>query len=211
MFVLTSNIRPVQMWLESMIESLEDVPPSSVDALSGLRAKDRASKRLSTVLNDEESALFVDLKAVQASEGKDFDETIFIEKAKSVLSKRSELVSMLEEQNKAAQEVYNMIDERISKFDARTEPLAHLLSVDHQESLSKRKKKKKKSEFGDGTVDPNEPVYCTCRMVSFGKMIGCDSDDCTVEWFHLGCVGLTEDTQPEKWYCDDCRNRLGLW
>ena len=25
-------------------------------------------------------------------------------------------------------------------------------------------------------VDPNEPVYCICRQVSFGEMIGCDGE-----------------------------------
>ena len=52
------------------------------------------------------------------------------------------------------------------------------------------------------TADPNEPVYCTCRRVSFGQMVGCDNDDCLTEWFHFGCVGLTEE--PSKWYCPDC-------
>src|SRR2546423_6540363 len=27
-------------------------------------------------------------------------------------------------------------------------------------------------------VDPNEPVYCICRQVSFGEMIGCDGEVC---------------------------------
>jgi len=26
------------------------------------------------------------------------------------------------------------------------------------------------------TVDPNEPLYCTCRQVSYGEMIGCDGE-----------------------------------
>jgi hypothetical protein len=25
-------------------------------------------------------------------------------------------------------------------------------------------------------------VYCTCRNVSYGEMIGCDDDDCEIEW-----------------------------
>ena len=52
------------------------------------------------------------------------------------------------------------------------------------------------------TADPNEPLYCTCRRVSFGQMVGCDNEDCLIEWFHFGCVGLTEE--PSKWYCPDC-------
>ncbi|KAI8002327.1 PHD finger protein ING1 [Camellia lanceoleosa] len=39
-------------------------------------------------------------------------------------------------------------------------------------------------------VDPNEPTYCFCNQ-------------CKIEWFHFGCVGLKE--QPKgKWYCSEC-------
>eukprot|EP00501_MAST-03F_sp_TOSAG23-6_P001706 GSMAST32.ASY1.ANO1.1779.1 assembled CDS len=52
-------------------------------------------------------------------------------------------------------------------------------------------------------IDPNEPTYCFCNRVSFGEMVGCDNDDCEIEWFHYACVGLTE--QPKgKWYCPQC-------
>ncbi len=44
---------------------------------------------------------------------------------------------------------------------------------------------------------PDEPTYCHCNRISFGEMIGCDNDDCPVEWFHLGCVGLTPETKPK--------------
>jgi hypothetical protein len=26
-------------------------------------------------------------------------------------------------------------------------------------------------------VDPNEPVYCFCRQVSYGEMVACDNDE----------------------------------
>lgn len=37
----------------------------------------------------------------------------------------------------------------------------------------------------------NEPRYCYCNGVSYGEMVGCDADNCSREWFHLQCVGLT--------------------
>ncbi len=46
---------------------------------------------------------------------------------------------------------------------------------------------------GEGAVDPDEPVYCSCRRVSFGKMVACEDPDCLIEWFHFGCVGLVEE------------------
>ena len=55
----------------------------------------------------------------------------------------------------------------------------------------------------DMPVDPNEPTYCVCHQVSYGEMIGCDNLDCPIEWFHFGCVGLTQKPKG-KWYCSKC-------
>ncbi|KIJ99574.1 hypothetical protein K443DRAFT_132998 [Laccaria amethystina LaAM-08-1] len=55
------------------------------------------------------------------------------------------------------------------------------------------------SNAGDST----EKLYCYCNRVSFGEMIACDNTGCTREWFHLGCVGLTEPPEGE-WFCEDC-------
>jgi hypothetical protein len=50
-------------------------------------------------------------------------------------------------------------------------------------------------------------VYCVCRSVSFGEMIGCDNPECALEWFHMGCVGLSRKPTG-KWYCPDCAVEL---
>ncbi|KAL3851867.1 hypothetical protein ACJMK2_015568 [Sinanodonta woodiana] len=55
----------------------------------------------------------------------------------------------------------------------------------------------------DWQNDPNEPRYCLCNQVSYGEMVGCDNDDCPIEWFHYGCVGLTQAPKG-KWYCPQC-------
>lgn len=58
-------------------------------------------------------------------------------------------------------------------------------------------------EVGEG--DGQEPTYCYCKRVSFGEMIACDSDDCPIEWFHYGCVGIDPAQPPKgKWYCREC-------
>lgn len=38
------------------------------------------------------------------------------------------------------------------------------------------------AEVADGEQDV---LYCTCRQVSYGEMIGCDDDDCEFEWVGL--------------------------
>eukprot|EP00118_Oscarella_pearsei_P002179 m.9758 g.9758 ORF g.9758 m.9758 type:complete len:471 (+) comp21608_c0_seq3:27-1439(+) len=54
------------------------------------------------------------------------------------------------------------------------------------------------------SVDPNEPRYCTCNQVSYGEMVGCDNAECPYEWFHYGCVGMTEPPKG-KWFCASCK------
>lgn len=49
----------------------------------------------------------------------------------------------------------------------------------------------------------DENLYCFCQRGSFGEMIGCDSDDCKYEWFHIGCVGVSKPL-PQTWVCSDC-------
>ncbi|GBE82543.1 hypothetical protein SCP_0409270 [Sparassis crispa] len=61
----------------------------------------------------------------------------------------------------------------------------------------------------DMPVDPNEPRYCYCNQVSFGEMIACDNPGCKLEWFHLGCAGLTQAPEGNtKWYCRDCEKLI---
>jgi len=63
------------------------------------------------------------------------------------------------------------------------------------------------SEDFAAVVSPGEPTYCFCNRVSFGEMIGCDNQNCQIEWFHIECVGITSEmlrSTKEKWYCPDC-------
>eukprot|EP00250_Pteridium_aquilinum_P012017 c20456_g1_i2 orf=457-1257(-) len=63
------------------------------------------------------------------------------------------------------------------------------------------------SEDLDLPIDPNEPTYCYCQNVSFGKMIACDNENCKIEWFHFQCVGI-KDQPKGKWYCPDCAPKM---
>ncbi|KAH7586948.1 probable Transcriptional regulatory protein PHO23 [Nakaseomyces glabratus] len=57
------------------------------------------------------------------------------------------------------------------------------------------------------TNEYGEPLYCYCNQVAYGEMVGCDGEDCELEWFHLPCIGF--ETIPKgKWYCEDCKKKL---
>eukprot|EP01089_Gocevia_fonbrunei_P011915 TRINITY_DN2668_c0_g1_i2.p1 TRINITY_DN2668_c0_g1~~TRINITY_DN2668_c0_g1_i2.p1 ORF type:complete len:201 (-),score=44.91 TRINITY_DN2668_c0_g1_i2:99-701(-) len=60
---------------------------------------------------------------------------------------------------------------------------------------------------GDMPIHPDEPTYCVCHRVSFGQMVGCDNQDCPIEWFHFECVGLTSSPKG-KWYCSECTETM---
>merc|ERR1711915_699468 len=124
------------------------------------------------------------------------------------------------------------LDSDLAKFESEMKEKGRLSQTESEEEeeqpikdkkkgvKEEKKKKKPKSEqqttpvhhFAnlpvpqevlDMPVDPNEPTYCLCQQVSYGEMIGCDNQDCPIEWFHFGCMSLT--TKPKgKWYCPKC-------
>lgn len=91
-----------------------------------------------------------------------------------------------------------------------TSPRPPLLTFSTAEASSNSQKvspKKRASLEDEPPIDPNEPVYCYCKQVSWGEMVACDGPKCQNEWFHLACVGL--NAPPEgKWYCNECNNKL---
>lgn len=111
------------------------------------------------------------------------------------------------------------IDHYINALDTNAREINTTLSVTiSQQDYSQQKKQKNKKgsstqseqvtfqipvQHANDFIDPNEPVYCFCRQVSFGRMIGCESDSCKYEWFHFECVGLKEE--PDVWYCSECQ------
>lgn len=36
-------------------------------------------------------------------------------------------------------------------------------------------------------------------------MIACENPECSIEWYHFSCVGLTSDQSPEMWLCPQCK------
>ncbi|BEJ01881.1 hypothetical protein CcaverHIS631_0605630 [Cutaneotrichosporon cavernicola] len=141
----------------------------------------------------------------------------------------SELVRNREEKVAIAVGAYNTIDRHIRALDSalsahETSVLGFAPSVEPQpepepepEPEPGPKKKGRKRSVSASLppglppgieVDPNEPRYCYCNQVSYGEMVGCDNDDCPMEWFHLSCLGLTHPPAGE-WMCDVCRKKEG--
>lgn len=82
-------------------------------------------------------------------------------------------------------------------------------SAAHAAAVQKALAQQQKADEDTGNIqedemdveDPNEPRYCYCNRVSFGEMVGCDGEECKIEWFHLECVGLR--SAPKNRKCHD--------
>lgn len=122
-----------------------------------------------------------------------------------------------------AMQTYDLLDNHIRRIDENLKRFAAELQLDKDEisavsgrTRSQEGLRKDDSEMSsrgsaaadaaiDMKIDPNEPVYCFCRQVAFGEMVACDNDDCTLEWFHFQCVGLTPANRPkDNWLCPQC-------
>ena len=126
---------------------------------------------------------------------------------------RDTVTQKADEKISVVTDVYTLVDEHIQFLDERLKVVeGQLKEAGLCDSLTSKTGDKQAEATNvlleqDAPVDPNEPVYCTCHRVAFGGMIGCDNDDCEVEWFHFACVGLTE--QPTgAWYCADCKAKM---
>jgi hypothetical protein len=114
-----------------------------------------------------------------------------------------------------------LVDSLLGKLDKelldKKESVQVPLVLDDEETLimdvkpiNKTLKKKRRSVSLIKSLDTalpqsivEEETYCFCRLGSFGNMIGCDNEECPIEWFHYTCVGLTEPPRG-SWYCPTC-------
>lgn len=79
-------------------------------------------------------------------------------------------------------------------------------SFGRKKGVSRKRRSERKSSPSLLEVDPpdpEEPRYCSCNEVSYGDMIGCDNNNCPIEWFHFKCVNLTAKPKG-KWFCPNC-------
>ena len=46
----------------------------------------------------------------------------------------------------------------------------------------------------------DEGAYCLCRSAWSNGMVACANEDCKLEWYHLGCINLSQKPIG-KWVC----------
>jgi hypothetical protein len=71
-----------------------------------------------------------------------------------------------------------------------------------------RRASRKPGSISSDEEDPSTQVYCICKHIGFGEMIACDDENCEIEWYHVGCVGLKPgEMNRGTWYCPKCTER----
>ena len=90
---------------------------------------------------------------------------------------------------------YGVLPELLAKWYTRL-PL--------QDSLELRPSESTTSSTRHETT--TERHYCYCNEVESGEMIGCDDENCFIQWFHVDCLKIK--TIPKgAWYCPECRKK----
>lgn len=195
--------------MEYLVKDIINLPSEVTEALALVREYDKKTRDASKIYSEEQKALIEELNAMTKVDP-DFDEAPFKAKFDSIIERRHETLTLLEMQMKSVQNTYDKIDGRILSLDNETKTISHLIpQTSYDGSLKERNKKKKKkresiSDNNSSFFDTNEPLYCTCKQVSYGQMIGCENTDCPIEWFHFPCVGITVEPE-DPWYCNICK------
>jgi hypothetical protein len=191
----------------AVVSTISDI---STETFQAIRKIDKASRCMSKVLDKKIKSL-VSSKALTHEAVHEAD----------LLRKALEALSAGKVQ--LAVKNYDLIDQNIKIVDQEIALLEKAL-IENGELLNddgagqyggavsgklggkKRKSDKINAESSETTVDPNEPLYCTCNRIAFGDMIACDNEDCAIEWFHYPCVNLTRKPR-NSWVCPTCANK----
>jgi len=214
--------------LEDFLELAEDLPSEVADKLNKIKLLDEKAEHLKSKCLKKKKKVFTSMKMKEGDENdhqkaldginKDFMKIVEMHKKKKEIADNMEnLISRyerkldsdilkckreLEEENPGVTEV---IENRVN--NPKTPPL--------QQAPKKRPSKKPRGknrfsvEIKQEVEQPerqakNEEKFCKCNQVSYGNMIACDAEGCPIQWFHYGCVGISEAPTGE-WFCPDCR------
>ena len=198
--IITTNHR---MKMEKSIKITEKPPKNIYEKPKRQARRARITEKLPEKVEKNNSAIrYMNKEEVEEEEEED-EEIEEEEEAEVKVKKEVKRKEKVKEKEKEKEKVKEEKEERKDERKA-TGKVTRKSTPKHVSSkIKKKKKKEKESTIEDVPVDPDEPTYCICNSISYGDMIGCDNDDCEIEWFHFCCVNLTHKPKG-KWYCPRC-------
>ncbi|KAI9237091.1 MAG: hypothetical protein BYD32DRAFT_417202 [Podila humilis] len=210
-------------FLEEYIESLENLPS---EVRQGLEELGRADAQYCDLKESYRAHWKKYIKSAKRSSVPASDDPALVASRLNIEKEYCSAIKKVDQKIDMASRLYELINRQIIRLD---EEMLRL-GIDIQDPIELKKthidapsgsrdrkslkgpftaprsspsSRKRASAIASMEIDPNEPLYCFCQQVSFGDMVGCDNDSCDKEWFHYGCVGLTEPPIG-KWYCETC-------
>lgn len=225
-------------YLRAFIEGVSDVPKELERHFAGMRELDQLTHVLQQQVDADHLQQLKEMAERQAEVGPPSKRSKVSVAPNPEVTQRiegniNEMIRLSEEKLARAQQVYDFIDGHIRKLDKDLEAFDADIAKERQRlglppapgstSQAEDGKRRQRKDGAPPTsltdeelykialahADPTEPTYCYCKRISYGEMIACENQDCPIEWFHFGCVGLTPENRPKgKWYCKECKNML---
>ena len=98
--------------------------------------------------------------------------------------------------------IYGVLPEIIGKYYTR-KPVADSSGIVPVTTPSTEPSTNHSTLEDDRESDDVSTLWCYCSQPSFGDMIMCDNDKCTIKWFHFECLRI-RCAPKGKWYCPLC-------
>ena len=173
-----------------------------LDSLASLPGELRRNFKLMHEIDDKNQNILREVDAAseeyfrQAKDLNSNDRKVEMEKIQQMFKTATEFG---DEKVSIAIQTYEIVDKHIRRLDKD-------LAKFEAEIREKGRLSQTETEDEDDNHDdnPNEPIYCICKRVSYGEMIGCDNENCSIEWFHFECVNVVTKPPKGKWYCPHC-------
>eukprot|EP01006_Ploeotia_vitrea_P063602 TRINITY_DN85868_c0_g1_i1.p1 TRINITY_DN85868_c0_g1~~TRINITY_DN85868_c0_g1_i1.p1 ORF type:complete len:211 (+),score=12.56 TRINITY_DN85868_c0_g1_i1:27-659(+) len=188
--------------VEEFIASTQHLPAELFKRLNLMRELDEKSLQISNQLQEDEEDFF---ESISSSGCLDADEHAM---QSQIEEKHKRVNNLCTEKLLLAHQTYDVLDKCITRLDQDLKRCESLLPPTTR--AARVKTEEEESEEGEDQempVDPDEPVFCICRKVSFGRMIQCENSNCPYEWFHFSCVGLSAAPRG-SWHCTHCRKQI---
>ena len=95
--------------------------------------------------------------------------------------------------------VYGILPEIVGKWYTR-QPVANSDNIVPIPVLT--------NESNESDEEDYDKVWCYCSQPSYGEMIFCENESCSIQWFHCDCLRIRKIPK-DSWRCPSCR-RLPL-
>lgn len=192
----------------------------AVGLIANLSSTSRRSMTVMSELDEMVQKLSAKLDEILASEN-------ILDSKEEIYFLRKVIENLTDRKSQLAVKNYDLIDQSIKVIDQElvviqkamsanenfqpVSPIIPVVATTEKPRVGRKRKVSVETEpsliDSYSSIDPNEPIYCTCRRIAFGEMIACDNEECQIEWFHYSCVNLTKKPR-NSWMCFSCSSKL---